>query len=56
MKEKLISLGNGALDFLKRNGHNALLVFAGTQLCCANFLKFALIVCLWAFVDLFRNK
>ena len=56
MKEKLINLGNGALDFLKRNGHNALLVFAGTQLCGANMLKFALAICLWAFVDLFRNK
>ena len=56
MKEKLINLGNGALDFLKRNAHSALLVFAGTQLCSANMLKFALIICLWAFVDLWRNK
>ena len=56
MKEKLIDLGSGALDFLKRNAHNAVLIFAGTQLCSGNMLKFALAVCLWAFVDLWRNK
>ena len=56
MKDKLINLCKGALDFLKRNGHNALLVFAGTQLCGANFLKVALAICLWSFVDLWRNK
>jgi hypothetical protein len=56
MKEKLISTGKKALTFLKRNAHSALLVFAGTQLCGANFLKVALAVCLWAFVDLWRNR
>jgi len=56
MKEKLMDVLYGALNFLKRNAHGALLLFAGTQLCGANFLKFALAVCLWAFVDLWRNK
>ena len=56
MKEKLISTGKKALTFLKRYAHSALLVFAGTQLCGANFLKVALAVCLWAFVDLWRNR
>ena len=56
MKEKLISICGKALTFLKRNAHSALLVFAGTQLCGANFLKVALAICLWAFVDLWRNK
>ena len=56
MKEKLMSVLNGALNFLKRNAHSVLLIFAGTQLCGANFLKVALAICLWAFVDLWRNK
>tara|TARA_Y100001963_G_C6474515_1_gene306037 strand:- start:374 stop:544 length:171 start_codon:yes stop_codon:yes gene_type:complete len=56
MKEKLISVCEKALAFLKRNAHSALLIFAGTQLCGANFLKVALAICLWAFVDLWRNK
>ena len=56
MKDTLISLGKKALSFLGRNGHNALLIFAGTQLCGANFLKVGLAICLWAFVDLWRNK
>ena len=56
MKDRLIALGTGASNFLKRNAHHALLVYAGTELLSVNFLKFALAVCLWAFVDLYRNK
>jgi hypothetical protein len=56
MKENLIALCKKALTFLKRNGHVFLLVLAGTQLAEGNLLKFALFFCLWAFVDLFRNK
>jgi|TARA_Y100001973_G_C5148008_1_gene306497 hypothetical protein len=56
MKEKLISLGEKALTFLKRNAHSILLILAGTQLVLGNLLKFSLFFCLWAFVDLFRNK
>jgi len=56
MKDRLTALGIGALNFLKRNAHHALLIYAGTELLSVNFLKFALAVCLWAFVDLYRNK
>ena len=56
MKEKLVNLGNEALNFLKRNAHHAILVYAGTELLAVNFLKMALAICLWAFVDLYRNK
>ena len=56
MKEELISLGEKALAFLKRNAHSALLVFAGTQICGANFLKVTLCIALWAFIDLWRNR
>ena len=56
MKEKLVNLGKGALNFLKRNAHNAILVYAGTELLAANILKVSLAICLWAFVDLYRNK
>jgi|TARA_R100000655_G_scaffold15041_3_gene33501 hypothetical protein len=56
MKDRLIALGNGALNFLKRNAHHAILMYAGCEVMCANFLKMALAVCLWAFVDLYRNK
>ena len=56
MKDRLITLATGGLTFLKRNAHNALLIYAGTELLSVNFLKFALGVCLWAFVDLYRNK
>ena len=56
MKESLMSVLYRALSFLKRNAHSALLIFAGMQLCNINMLKFAMAVCLWAFVDLWRNK
>ena len=56
MKDRLIALGTGALNFLKRNAHHFILVYAGTELLSINFLKVALDVCLWAFVDLYRNK
>ena len=56
MKDRLIALGTGALNFLKRNAHHALLVYAGTELLSVNFLKMALAICLRAFVDLYRNK
>ena len=56
MKESLMSVAYRAISFLKRNAHSVLLVFAGTQLCGANFLKVALAISLWAFVDLWRNK
>ena len=56
MKESLMAVLDKALCFLKRNAHSVLLVFAGTQLCGANFLKVTLAICLWAFVDLWRNK
>jgi hypothetical protein len=56
MKDKLIALGIGALNFLKRNAHHAILVYAGTELLSINILKMSLAICLWAFVDLYRNK
>ena len=56
MKENLISICRKALDFLVKNAHSLLLILAGTQLGVGNMLKFALFFCLWAFVDLFRNK
>ena len=56
MKEKLVNLGKGALNFLKRNAHHAILLYAGTELLAINILKVSLAICLWAFVDLYRNK
>ena len=56
MKDRLVALGKGALNSLQRNAHNALLVYAGTELLAVNFLKMSLAICLWAFVDLYRNK
>ena len=56
MKDKLVALGTGALNFLKRNAHHAILVYAGTELLAVNILKVSLAICLWAFVDLYRNK
>ena len=56
MKDRLVALGKGALNFLQRNAHHAVLVYAGTELLAVNFLKMALAICLWAFVDLYRNK
>ena len=56
MKEKLVNLGKGALNFLKRKAHNAILVYEVTELLAANILKVSLAICLWAFVDLYRNK
>ena len=56
MKDRLIALGTGALNFLQRNAHHALLVYAGSELLAIYFLKMSLAICLWAFVDLYRNK
>ena len=56
MKDKLVALGKGALNFLQRNAHHSILIYAGTELLAINILKVSLAICLWAFVDLYRNK